>query len=136
MVVQLCDVSGGAFILDHDLTVNKLRNFTENGSGLASIFDHPYGGEVKNQVRNRTDNNFWNLSRVVEHWFLITDLVANLKKFVEEIKLSLVLRQFFFGDDTLEEISTQNGPFNHNSNSMSSCVSQWNCFKFEIPYRS
>ena len=38
--------------------------------------------------------------------------------------------------DTLEEISTQNGPFNPNSNSMSSCVSQWNCFKFEIPYRS
>ena len=33
----------------------------------------------------------------------------------------------------LEEISTQNGPFNFYSNSMSSCVSQWNCFKFEIP---
>ena len=26
--------------------------------------------------------------------------------------------------DTLEEISTQNGPFNFDSNSMSSCVSQ------------
>ena len=37
--------------------------------------------------------------------------------------------------NTLEEISTQNGPFNFYSNSMSSCVSQWNCFKFEIPYR-
>ena len=37
---------------------------------------------------------------------------------------------------TLEEISTQNGPFKFNSNSMSSFVSQWNCFKFEIPYRS
>ena len=37
---------------------------------------------------------------------------------------------------SLEGISTQNGPFNFNSNSMSSCVSQWNCFKFEIPYRS
>ena len=36
---------------------------------------------------------------------------------------------------TLEEISTQNGPFNFYSNSMSSFVSQWNCFKFEIPYR-
>ena len=36
----------------------------------------------------------------------------------------------------LEEISTQNGPFNFNSNSMSSCVSQWNFFKFEIPCRS
>ena len=37
---------------------------------------------------------------------------------------------------TLEEISTQNGPFNPNSNSMSSCVSQLNSFKFEINYRS
>ena len=37
---------------------------------------------------------------------------------------------------SLKEISTQNGPFNFYSNSMSSCVSQWNCFKFEIPYRS
>ena len=37
---------------------------------------------------------------------------------------------------TLEEISTQNEPFNTNSNSMSSCVSQLNCFKFEILYRS
>ena len=36
----------------------------------------------------------------------------------------------------LEEISTQNGHFNFNSNSMSSCVSQWNLFKFEILYRS
>ena len=36
----------------------------------------------------------------------------------------------------LEEISIQNGPFNFKSNSMSSCVSQWNFFKFEIPYRS
>ena len=41
-----------------------------------------------------------------------------------------------WNEDTLEEISTQNGPFNFYSNSMSSCVSQWNCFKFEIPYRS
>ena len=39
------------------------------------------------------------------------------------------------GGYSLEEISTQNGPFNSNSNSMSSFVSQWNCFKFEIPYR-
>ena len=31
---------------------------------------------------------------------------------------------------SLEEISTQNQPFNHNSNSMSSCVSQWNWFIF------
>ena len=30
--------------------------------------------------------------------------------------------------NALEEISTQNGPFNFNSNSMSSCVSQWNWF--------
>ena len=31
----------------------------------------------------------------------------------------------------LEEIWTQNGPFNFNSNSMALCVSQWNCFKFK-----
>ena len=36
----------------------------------------------------------------------------------------------------LEEISTQNEPFNFKSNSMSSCVSEWNSFKFEIAYRS
>ena len=33
----------------------------------------------------------------------------------------------------LEEISTQNGPFNFKSNSMSSCVSQWN--SYNLKYR-
>ena len=32
---------------------------------------------------------------------------------------------------SLEEISTQNGPFNFYSNSMSSCVSQWNWYNLK-----
>ena len=44
-VAQLCDVSGGASIPYHDLTGNNLRNFTENGSGWASISYHPYNGK-------------------------------------------------------------------------------------------
>ena len=47
MVVQLCDVSGGASILDHDLKVNKLRNFPKNWSGWASIPYHPSRGKEK-----------------------------------------------------------------------------------------
>ena len=35
-------------------------------------------------------------------------------------------------NEPLEKISTQNGSFNSNSNSMSSCVIQWNSLKFEI----
>ena len=47
MVKQLCDRDGGASILDHDLTGNKIRNFSENESGWASIPNHPYGGNLK-----------------------------------------------------------------------------------------
>ena len=45
MMVQLCDVSGGASILNHDMMGNKLINFTENGSGWASISYHPSSGK-------------------------------------------------------------------------------------------
>ena len=51
---------------------------------------------------------------------LIYDLIMN------HIIISLIV----YGEsgeiiyETLEEISTQNGPLNHNSKSMSSCVSQ------------
>ena len=45
------------------------------------------------------DNIFRNLIKVVEHRFLKTDLVGNLKKIMEEIKLRMFLEKSFFCSD-------------------------------------
>ena len=77
------------------------------------------------------------LDSIVNHKFAIL-IVGSIQ---EIILLLLCMRTILktlhnVWEVSLEEISTQNGPFNSNSNSISSCVSQWNCFKFEIHYKS
>ena len=76
--------------------------------------------------------------RYLSQWLLdlgwVHDWDYSLRRWSSLDSLMDVLHHAYM-ENSLEEISTQNGPFSSNSNSMSSCVSQWNWFKFEILYR-
>ena len=78
----------------------------------------------------QTQPQLWSFTLIL----YLMDLQPLNKTLMLEINTALDMCQIT--PASLKEIWTQNGLFNSNSNSMSSFVSQWNWFKFEIPYRS